>query len=65
MIFEPTKEKCTDPETNKLCPGFKDYVWTAGYFKEEQCLIQKNPDQIRPPRWCKNEMLTMRKKEIL
>ena len=49
----PTKEKCIDPVTGKLCPGF----WPGFYGPSNNnplgiCLIRDNLDQVKPPKWC-------------
>jgi len=58
MTFTPTKQKCTDPETGRLCPAYR----FTDYLGKEICLIQKNPDQIRSPGWCKMPKPTKRTK---
>lgn len=54
MKFTPTKAKCTDPETGKICPEFRQGFTIAGVsWKEKKyCLIQNNQDKVKPPPFC-------------
>ena len=56
MVYQPTKEKCCDPETGGMCLGFKITSYMGNSLSI--CIIQQIPDQIKPPIWCKNPNLT-------